>query len=126
MTMDDGLTDEDRRARAKAYLDEYGTPRVSMTIDAVDLSRETGQDFDALTPGKMCLVALPGYGKTMRQRIIRREWKDVYAEPDAVKITLATESRSAATTLAGLIVVLMMVVRQIAELFDLVKTLFEF
>jgi stage III sporulation protein AC len=30
------------------------------------------------------------------------------------------------TTLAGLIVVLMMVVQKIAELFDLVKTLFDF
>ena len=30
------------------------------------------------------------------------------------------------TTLAGLVVVLMMLARKIAELFDLVKTLFEF
>ena len=35
------------------------------------------------------------------------------------------EEQATMTTLAGLVVVLMMVVRQIAELFDLVQTLFQ-
>ena len=36
------------------------------------------------------------------------------------------EVQDTLTTLAGLVVVLMMVAQKIAELFDLVKTLFEF
>ena len=36
------------------------------------------------------------------------------------------EDQAMMTTLAGLVVVLMMVAQKIAELFDLVKTLFEF
>ena len=36
------------------------------------------------------------------------------------------EEQATMTTLAGLVVVLMMVAHKIAELFDLVKTLFEF
>lgn len=36
------------------------------------------------------------------------------------------EEQATMTTLAGLVVVLMMVARKIAELFQLVKTLFEF
>ena len=36
------------------------------------------------------------------------------------------EEQATMTTIAGLVVVLMMVARKIAELFDLVKTLFEF
>lgn len=36
------------------------------------------------------------------------------------------EEQATMTTLAGLVVVLMMLTRKIAELFDLVKTLFEF
>ena len=36
------------------------------------------------------------------------------------------EEQATMTTLAGLVVVLMMVSQKIAELFDLVKTLFEF
>lgn len=36
------------------------------------------------------------------------------------------EEQSTMTTLAGLVVVLMIVAQKIAELFDLVKTLFEF
>ena len=36
------------------------------------------------------------------------------------------DEQATMTTLAGLVVVLMMLSRQIAELFDLVKTLFDF
>ena len=36
------------------------------------------------------------------------------------------DEQATMTTLAGLVVVLMMLARRIAELFDLVKTLFEF
>lgn len=36
------------------------------------------------------------------------------------------EEQATMTTLAGLVVVLMMVVRQISDLFDLVKNLFQF
>lgn len=36
------------------------------------------------------------------------------------------EEQATMTTLAGLVVVLMMIAKKIAELFDLVKTLFEF
>ena len=36
------------------------------------------------------------------------------------------EEQAMMTTLAGLVVVLMMMVRQISELFDLIKTLFNF
>ena len=36
------------------------------------------------------------------------------------------EEQATMTTLAGLVVVLMMVVKEIADLFDLVKTLFKF
>ena len=36
------------------------------------------------------------------------------------------EEQAMMTTLAGLVVVLMIVVQRIAELFDMVKTLFEF
>lgn len=36
------------------------------------------------------------------------------------------EEQATMTTLAGLVVVLMMVVQKVAELFDLVKTLFQF
>ena len=38
----------------------------------------------------------------------------------------AREEQAMMTTLAGLVVVLMMMVRQISELFELIKTLFRF
>lgn len=104
MSFDDGITEEDRAKKAERYLKEYSVPRVSITIDAVDLSSVTGQSFDSFQTGSVCLVALPEYSQTMRKRIVKRVWQDVYTEPDAVKLTLASESTSAASTIAGLIV----------------------
>ena len=43
-----------------------------------------------------------------------------------VLVRSGREEQATMTTLAGLVVVLMMVVQKIAELFDLVKTLFQF
>ena len=43
-----------------------------------------------------------------------------------VLVRSGREEQAMMTTLAGLVVVLMMVAQKIAELFDLVKTLFEF
>ena len=43
-----------------------------------------------------------------------------------VLIRAGREEQAMLTTLAGLVVVLMIVVQRIAELFDMVKTLFEF
>ena len=43
-----------------------------------------------------------------------------------VLIRSGREEQAMMTTLAGLVVVLMMLTQKIAELFDLVKTLFEF
>ena len=41
-------------------------------------------------------------------------------------VRFGREEQAMMTTLAGLVVVLMMMVRQISELFDLIKTLFNF
>ena len=43
-----------------------------------------------------------------------------------VLVRSGREDQAMLTTLAGLVVVLMIVVQRIAELFDMVKTLFEF
>ena len=43
-----------------------------------------------------------------------------------VLVRYGREEQATMTTLAGLIVVLMILVQRIAELFDLVKTLFDF
>ena len=44
---------------------------------------------------------------------------------DQVLARSGREEQATMTTLAGLVVVLMMIVRQIADLFELVQTLFE-
>ena len=46
--------------------------------------------------------------------------------PDPVLSRSGREEQATMTSLAGLVVVLMIVAQKIADLFDLVKTLFEF
>ena len=48
----------------------------------------------------------------------------IVAVPNQLLVRSGREEQAMMTTLAGLVVVLMMVVQEIAELFEMVKTLF--
>ena len=51
---------------------------------------------------------------------------DLISILNQVLVRSGREEQATMTTLAGLVVVLMILVQKIAELFDLVKTLFQF
>ena len=90
--------------QGRAYLEAHKTPAVSVTMDAVDWYEATGEPFDRFTLGRVCRVCLPDYGKTIRQRVIAISWPDVYGQPDQVTVTLASESTTAVSVMAGLII----------------------
>lgn len=103
----DGDTDigtEELEKQGRAYLEAHKTPAVSVTMDAVDWYEATGEPFDRFTLGRVCRVCLPDYGKTIRQRVIALSWPDVYGQPDQVTVTLASESTTAVSVMAGLII----------------------
>ena len=90
--------------QGRAYLEAHKTPAVSVTMDAVDWYEATEEPFDRFTLGRVCRVCLPDYGKTIRQRVIALSWPDVYGQPDQVTVTLASESTTAVSVMAGLII----------------------
>ena len=104
MDADPVIGSDELTKQGRAYLEAHKTPAVSVTMDAVDWYEATGEPFDRFTLGRVCRVCLPDYGKTIRQRVISLSWPDVYGQPDQVTVTLASESTTAVSVMAGLII----------------------
>ena len=104
MDADPDIGSDELTKQGRAYLEAHKTPAVSVTMDAVDWYEATGEPFDRFTLGRVCRVCLPDYGKTIRQRVIALSWPDVYGQPDQVTVTLASESTTAVSVMAGLII----------------------
>lgn len=104
MDADPDIGSDELTKQGRAYLEAHKTPAVSVTMDAVDWYEATGEHFDRFTLGLVCRVCLPDYGKTIRQRVIGLSWPDVYGQPDQVTVTLASESTTAVSVMAGLII----------------------
>lgn len=88
---------------AQRYLDRHDHPTVSVKMDAIDLYEATGETFDKFPLGRVCRVALPAYGVTMRERVIVSEWPDVYHRPEDIRVTLANRIRNASDEIADLL-----------------------
>ena len=104
MDGDPDIGTEELTKQGRAYLEAHKTPAVSVTMDAVDWYEATGEPFARFTLGRVCRVCLPDYGKVIRQRVIALSWPDVYGQPDQVTVTLASESTTAVSVMAGLII----------------------
>lgn len=87
---------------AERYLERYGDPLVSVTMDAVDLYKATGEKLDYFRNGALCRLALPDYGVVMEERVIQVVWPNVYGNPEEVNVTLANRIRDAADEIAEL------------------------
>ena len=90
------------KAVAERYLERYGTPKVSVVMDSMDLYEATGEKLDYFRLGAVCRVALPAYGVTMRERVISTTWPDVFNQPERVDVTLANRIRDASDEIAEL------------------------
>lgn len=88
---------------AELYLARYKTPTVSVVTDADDLYIVTGEPFDRWQLGRMCRLALPEYGLTVRERVVRLRWDDVFGKPHKVSVTLANRLRTASDEIAELL-----------------------
>lgn len=85
------------RAWAQELLDKHADPYVTMSVTAVDLSRETGEPLDRIRLGVKCRVPLPGYGTAVTETITKLSWSDKKKEPDKVSVTLANEVQDVAS-----------------------------
>lgn len=102
ITVEDAYDALTLRDVAERYLTRYKTPTVSVSTDAHDLYIVTGESFDRWQLGRMCRLALPDYGLTVRERVVRLQWPDVFGKPQQVGVTLANRLRTASDEIAEL------------------------
>ena len=104
LTGDDGLSVEEKTEAGRKYIEEHKHPALTVNIDALDLSKETGENLDVYRLGAMCRVCLPEYGQTINQRLITMSWSDMVDDEKKITLTLASNARTNADALAGLII----------------------
>lgn len=102
ITADDVFDALTLRDVAQLYLDKHDEPTVSVEIDAINLAEVTGEDMDSFHLGRVCRLALPDYGVTVRERVISSDWADVYGNPEDETVTLANKIRDASDEIAAL------------------------
>ena len=86
-----GYTESEADAAASEYLRKHKRPRVTIEIDAEELSSITGETFDRFTIGKMMRLALPDYNTTATENITGLSWQDVINLPNQMTVRLGDE-----------------------------------
>ena len=93
---------DDAASEARRYLDEHKHPAVSVELDALALSRLTGEPRDRFTLGHLCRAALPEWGTVMDERIVTVAYPDLYGQPGLARLTLCSRRADTATYLGRL------------------------
>ena len=75
----------------ETYLYEHKQPKLSIEIQAAELSRITGERMDQFRIGDRMRLALPDYNYTESEIITKVEWSDVINAPNSVNITMGDE-----------------------------------
>ena len=87
---------------ATRYLERHKNPANSISIDGYDLYAATGEELDRFRMGRMCRVAMPDFGITMYDRVVSKNYPDVYNKPTKVTVTLASKIRNVGDEIAAL------------------------
>lgn len=82
---------DDTTRTAKAFLNDNKEPKVSVEIDAADLSLITGEPLDTFELGKLCRLALPDDDVTIEQHITSLSWDDAFNNEESIHVTLAAK-----------------------------------
>lgn len=90
-------TEAKLRQWATDRLRRHCEPTVTITINGLELSAETGEPLDHLTVGTVCRVPIPELGVVMAERITRLNYKDVIRDPADVTVTLANNREDVST-----------------------------
>ena len=88
---------------AEKYLARHSMPTVSVTAQAVDLSRMTGEDADSFRLGRMCRLALPEYQLTLHERVVALDKPDVFSSPGLMTVTLSNQLSDASDEIADML-----------------------
>ena len=75
----------------KSYMRNHKTPRISVTIDGIELSQLTGEPLDRFAIGKMMRLALPDYGETVTETLTSLAFPSIYKQPNSCTVTMNSE-----------------------------------
>lgn len=89
LTLPDSVTEDSVSAYVADYLEAHKNPTVSIRLNAVNMSRITGEAIDRFALGDMCRACLPDYGITLLERIESMEYPDVYGNPSERLISMS-------------------------------------
>ena len=92
-----GYTQAECEYTVSEYLRKHKEPKISVEIDADDLSQITGEALDSFTIGKLFRLALPDYDLTVEHNITMLAYDDVYGEQTHVVVYLGQEEDSTVT-----------------------------
>ena len=67
----------------------HATPLVTIDVEGIELSRQTGEKMDGLTLGRQCYVPLAEFGTEILETISELNYKNKIAEPEIFRATLA-------------------------------------
>lgn len=82
-------TEAELRAWANERLSKHAEPRLSISVEGLELAEATGESLDRLTLGRICRVPLPEFSTNIEERITEITWQDAVHQPEAVRMTLA-------------------------------------
>ncbi len=95
-------TPEETAQKAQSYLEDHQNPKISITLEALELERITGEPRDAFSLGDVCLVCLPEDGTVIRERIISISYGDLVSNPEKAVLTLSTGVEDASSSISSL------------------------
>ena len=87
---DQTLTTQSELTRwANERLAKHAEPVVTIDVDGLELSAQTGESMDKLALGRMGYIPLPEFGTEILETITAANYRDKLFQPEVVKITLA-------------------------------------
>ena len=78
----------------------HATPVVTIDVEGIELSRQTGEKMDGLTLGRQCYVPLAEFGTEILETISELNYKNKIAEPEVFRATLANSRQDVTKILA--------------------------
>ena len=85
---------------ANERLNIHAMPVVTIDVEGIELSRQTGEKLDGLTLGRQCFVPLAEFGTEILETISELNYKDKIAEPEVFRATLANSRQDVTKILA--------------------------
>ncbi len=87
---------------ARRYLEKRKQPIVSVQLSALSLKQFTGEALDRFQIGSLCLLPMPEWNQTIRERVIQIHYPDLVTRPGEAVLTLANRRPAAEDELTSL------------------------